>query len=438
METQVIYSKHASLVLMARRFEAMQVWPVICEEVTIPQKVVQHTPLDKLLDCFLTMLMGGHGLVEINSRLHNEVAVQRAFGRSSCAEQSTVSDTFDACTPTQVLQLRRAIERLLRQLSWAVQHPPVPWRVLDIDMLGLRAGRRGEGVTKGYFSGGRDQYGRQLGRVLATASDEILVERLYVGKRQLEQSLVELVLAAESLLGLSENQRENTVLRVDAGGGTDDNLRQVLSRGYQVVTKAHSWQRAERLARSVREWQRDPKTGQRDIGWVTVTQPQPYGRDTRQLVVRTVTPKGQVRHRVLITTLSDEQLCTAFALAVPVGTPWPLLYAYDLRGGGLETQNRCDRQGLGLGSRTKQSFAAQEMLILLGQVAHNFVIWMRNELARVDSHLAAYGLKRMVRDVLAIDGHVRIDSEGHVVGVELNGDNRLAAPVNAAFNQPYV
>lgn len=436
METHECSSKHASLVLIARRFEAMQVWPRICEAVTIPQKVLQHTPRDKLLDCFVTMLMGGRGLVEINTRLRCDVAVQRAFGRSSCADQSTVSETLDVCTMTQVIQLRRGIEHLLRQYSLAVQQPPHPWRVLDVDMLGLPAGRRGEGVTKGYFSGGRDQYGRQLGRVLATASDEILVERLYLGTRQLEQSLIELVLATEDLLGLREDQRENTVFRVDAGGGTDANINQVLGRGYHLLTKAHSWQRGERLARSVCEWQHDPKTGQREVGWVT--QPQPYGRDTRQLIVRTVTPQGRVRHRVLISTLSDAQLCAAFGLAVPVGTPWPLLYAYDLRGGGLETQNRCDRQGLGLGRRNKRSFAAQELLVLLGQVGHDFVIWMRNDLARVDVRFAAYGLKRMVRDVLAIDGQVWLDSHGVVVDVQLNANHPLAAAVTAAFNQPYV
>jgi DDE family transposase len=436
METQAYFSKYASLVLMARRFEALQVWPLVGGEVTIPQKVLQHTPRDKLLDCLITMLMGGRGLVEINTRLRCDVAVQRAFGRQGCADQSTVSDTLNVCTMTQVIQLRRGIEYLLREHSVAMQQPPTPWRVLDVDMLGLPAGRQGEGVTKGYFSGGRDQYGRQLGRVLATACDEILVERLYAGTRQLEQSLIELVGAAERLLGLSENQRENTLLRVDAGGGTDDNIRQVLSRGYQVLTKAHSWQRGERLARSVHEWQTDPKTRQREVGWVT--QPQPYGRDTRQLLVRTVTAKGQVRHRVLISTLADEQLCAACGLALPCGTPWPLLYAYDRRGGGIETQNRCDRQGLGLGRRNKHRFAAQEVLVLLEQVAHDFLIWMRNDLARVDQHLACYGLKRMVRDVLTIGGQIGIDAQRRVVGVELDPDHPLAASVNAAFNLPYV
>ena len=78
------------------------------------------------------------------------------------------------------------------------------------------------------------------------------------------------------------------------------------------------------------------------------------------------------------------------------------------------------------------------MRVLLGQVAHNFVIWMRNDLARVDARFEAHGLKRMVHDVLAINGQVWIDSHGRVVGVQLNANPPLAASVNAAFDRPYV
>ena len=141
---------------------------------------------------------------------------------------------------------------------------------------------------------------------------------------------------------------------------------------------------------------------------------------------------------MIISTLSDEQLFACFPLDAPPHTPWPLLYAYDLRGGGIETQNRCDRQGLGLGKRNKHAFAAQETLVLLGQLAHNFLIWIRNELSRTDSHFVQFGLKRMVRDVLAIDGMVWIDATGSVLRVDLNPKHPLAASIDATFNHPYV
>lgn len=440
MEEQAhYYSKQAGLIAMANRFREMGMWEAVEKEVQIKQKIRSYTALEKLLDVLLLILTGGHGLVEINTRLRSDVGLQRAFGRKGCAEQSTISDTLTSCSRQTIEQMRKANTQLLQRHGQVMQlgmsQPGTPgttnWLVLDADMTGLAGGKQGEGVSKGYFGGQRDQRGRQLGRVLATDTDEILVERLFNGKSQLEQNLLTLVDATMLVLQPCATRPENIIWRIDAGGGTDDNINTLLKRGYHVLTKAHNWQRAERLARSVSEWVQDPKEAQRMVGWVGL--PYAYTRSTRQLTTRVVSPKGKVKHRVLITSLSDEQLCDCFGLNAPAGTPWPLLYAYDLRGGGIETQNRCDKQGLGLGHRYKSSFLAQEMLILLGQHAHNFIIWMRNELARTDPHLAAYGLKRMVRDVFGIDGIVHLHPDGGMVRVDLNPHHPLSAAVTATF-----
>jgi hypothetical protein len=58
----------------------------------VKQKRVKHAPADKLYDAFIAILAGAHGLVEINTRLRAEPALQRAFGREACAEQSVVQD----------------------------------------------------------------------------------------------------------------------------------------------------------------------------------------------------------------------------------------------------------------------------------------------------------------------------------------------------------
>lgn len=87
---------------------------------------------------------------------------------------------------------------------------------LEEDMSGLPAGCTGEGVTKGYFADSRNRRGRQLGRVVASLYDEIVVERLYDGKRQLDRSLPELVLAAQAVLDLTSDQRQRCVVRVVA------------------------------------------------------------------------------------------------------------------------------------------------------------------------------------------------------------------------------
>ena len=71
------------------------------------QKSIKHKPIEKLYDAFIAILAGAHGLSEINTRLRSDWALQRAFGRSSCAEQSVVQRTLDACTQENDSERRR-------------------------------------------------------------------------------------------------------------------------------------------------------------------------------------------------------------------------------------------------------------------------------------------------------------------------------------------
>ncbi len=124
-------------------------------------------------------------------------------------------------------------------------------------------------ATKGYEALQRNRRGRQLGRVLATAYQEVVVDRLFDGKTQLTRALQPLVLAAEETLHLDEDKRRRTIVRLDAGGGSLDDVNWKLSRGYQVHGKDYSGQQAKRLASSVADWYVDPHLPERQFGWVT-------------------------------------------------------------------------------------------------------------------------------------------------------------------------
>lgn len=104
MAASVELSARASLVAVGVHFQELAIWSVVITQVHIKQKIRRYTPLDKLLDCFLNILAGGIGLVEINTRVRPDRALQQAFGRTDCAEQSTVSDTVNACSPDNVWQ----------------------------------------------------------------------------------------------------------------------------------------------------------------------------------------------------------------------------------------------------------------------------------------------------------------------------------------------
>lgn len=430
-------SPRASLVATGWRFQQMGIWSVVEGSVHIKQKVLRHTPLDKLKDCLINILAGGTGLVETNLRVRPDRAVQMAFGRQSCAEQSTISDTLNACTAENVNQMRTAINRILRQHGGCYQHNyEKQWQLLDADMTGMPAGRLGEGVTKGYFAGEKNRRGRQLGRVLASWYDEIVVDKLYTGKRQLDANLGELVLAAETVLDLDETRRSRTVLRVDGGGGKDENINWMLNRGYHVMIKVKNWRRAVKLAASVTTWHIDPKVGDREVGWAD--KPYLYAKPTRQLVLRKRKKDGSWSYHALVLTLTDQML---FELLGQADSPRPTteqvlsaaMHFYDLRSGGLETQNKSDKQGLGLSHRNKHRFAAQEMLALLAQLAHNLVIWTRDELAYHHPRFSKYGIQRTVRDIFHIPGSVQLTTAGTIRQITLNARHPLAAAFQQAF-----
>ena len=110
-------------------------------QLQIKQKTVKYTPIDKLMDAFISLLAGAHGVVEINTRLRTDIGLQRAFGRSACAEQSVVQETLDACTADNVGQLRQALDEIYRSHSQGFQHDyQARWQLLDVDLTGMPCG----------------------------------------------------------------------------------------------------------------------------------------------------------------------------------------------------------------------------------------------------------------------------------------------------------
>jgi hypothetical protein len=432
------FSARASLAAVGLRMRQMKIWEEREKRVQINQKVIRHTPQEKLMDAFINVLAGGHGIVEVNTRVRPDAHLQRAFGRTACADQSTISDTLNACTEENVDHMRQALQEIYRTHSRGYQHRyKKSWQVLDIDLTGMPAGRQGEGVTKGFFSGQRGRRGRQLGRVVASLYDEIVVERLYPGTVQLERSLQALVSAAEEVLHLKQAQRLHTITRVDGGGGRDADINWLLERGYHVMVKVKNWQRTVKLAESVEFWHPDPKVPGREAGWVT--EPHSYVRPTRQLVVRKRKKDGKWQYRALVFTLTDRMLLW-LARKPPKKRPTALeilfaaVHAYDLRGGAAETTFKASKQGLAVTKRNKRSFTAQEMLVLMAQLAYNLISWIHIFLAACAQKLLPLGIMRIVRDLFHITGEVEIDHQGHISRITLNQAHSLSPPFVRALS----
>lgn len=255
-------------------------------------------------------------------------------------------------------------------------------------------------------------------------------EQLFAGTVGLAAALQPLVQAAEQVLGLDPLKRQRTLLRIDSGGGSIDDVNWALLCGYQLHTKDYSRQRARKLGQSVVEWLDDPEIPGRQVCWVT-TPASEYVRAVGRIAVRWKLKNGQWEYAVVISTLLPQEVVAEVGLPAETvfdhqGVLLAYVRFYDERGGGVETSFKDDKQGLGLTKRSKKRFAAQQMVVLLGALAHNVTVWAREWLAPHEPKVRRYGMKRMVRDIFHLSGYLVHNARGRLLGVVLNQRAPLA------------
>lgn len=432
------FSSHASLAALGRKVKQNKVFEPIVQKVKIAQKTVKYSPAEKLMDAFITLLAGGQGMIEVNKRLKADVGLQRAFGRTGCAEQSVVQETLDACTGENVAQMHQAMAIIFRRQSRTYRHDyQLDWQILDTDMTGRPCGKKARLASKGYFAKQRNRRGRQEGYVIGTWYEEIVVERLFDGKTQLNKALRPLIEATEQVLELDEAKRKRTILRIDSGGGSVEDINWVLERGYQVHGKDYSGARASTLAESVRWWIPDPADGDRQMGWVTL-ETDLYCRPVKRIAVRCRKKNGQWGCGVILSTLTPKDvLRLTGGYEQEVNDPKAVLLAYvnfyDERGGGVEIEIKEDKQGLATSKRNKKRFEAQQVLIQLEALAHNVLIWARQWLAPRCPKIARLGIIRLVRDVFQMDGFLIFNQAVDLLQIVLNRSDPLAKELSVGL-----
>jgi hypothetical protein len=220
---------------------------------------------------------------------------------------------------------------------------------------------------------------------------ETLWSHVFPGNFHTVQCLESAVLATEDALDLAAKRRKRTVWRLDGGAGSEQHMRWLMERGYHLMAKGLNNRRAHALARQVQRW--DPY---RDMWLGEVPSPTGYPRPVRIFVLRRE-DKGKIVHNYYVTTLklSSKQQYLAF---------------YNARGGAEVEQFRSDKQGLSLAARRKRRFPAQVGFVLLTDLAHNLLAHFYHR-ALVGSRFEPFGLKRIVRDLLAIPGRLVFDGD---------------------------
>lgn len=220
----------------------------------------------------------------------------------------------------------------------------------------------------------------------------------------------------QRVLPLDWTQRQRTLIRLDGGFGDDANLTWLLPWGYQVLAKGYSGKRALAYAHRVptADWV-EVRPGQRWLAWSP--RQLALGHATRTLVVRWLTPQAGCKHALYITTLCDWSLRDIANL-------------YDDRGG-MEVEIQTDKAGLLVARRRKHQWAAQEMLILLNDWAHNLLAWFRT-CALCDSRFADFGPKRIIRDLFTIPGQAVVNGT-ELIELRLQATHPYAADMTSCL-----
>jgi hypothetical protein len=367
---------------------------------TLKQKVLKYTAVQKLEMLFVSLLAGAKTVSETGTTLRADPALQAAFGLPGCAEQSVIADTLDAATATDVAALRDALEAIFVEQSRVCRHDfGRAVLSLDLDLSPLPASARCEGSTRGYMGRYRSKTGRKLVRVRAAQYQETLWEDVLEGRSVETLAVLQAaVSAAERLLALdgeaAAGKRAQTEWRLDSGWGSEALITWLLARGYQVTGKFKSTARVRKLIATVATWAPTANAG-RDVA--VVAAPIAFDRPLAQYAIRTPSADqkrdGYV-YAVLFSSRTDLDMQATVA-------------HYDDRAG-IEADLKSDKHGLGLAGLRKHKLAAQTLVVLLMELAHNVLVWSRRWLAQRAPRLALFGVVRLLGEVWAVPGRVKL------------------------------
>jgi hypothetical protein len=389
------------------------------EHVQIQQKTVRYRPIDKLLDALGGILCGAKTIAQNNVTIRTDHAVQRACGRTGCAEQSTIARTLRAWTAENVAQLAQVSWYDLKRYGATPHHRFHDTRLwVEIDLTPMPIGAKAEGSERTWMGRNRSKTGRKTLRITASPYREILHETLLRGTATAVPALQAALLEVETPLGWSRERRAQMVLRLEGGFGTTEILNWLLSRGSQVVAKISNHGRVQKLRHAIGPWQPTSSPGRE---MAAIVRPHRFCRATRQWVMRTPQAHGGYHYAVLLPTVPDLE-------------PTALADADD--GRAMIAATFCqEKQALGLVKRRQHTWEAQPMVLLFARLAHHILLWSKRWLSRVPTtrwRVEGYGLVRLLQEGTTVPGVIRW-RRGWMVSVHFDPLHPLAEALQQGF-----
>ena len=419
-------SAHASLCILGAHLHRIHFFKPLEQRVHLSQKVLKYTPVQKLEMFFVGLLAGARAVSHTATTVRVDPALIAAFGLPGCAEQSVIAETLNAATEQDVAALQTALGEIYGCYGQARRHPfKRELLVLDVDLSPLPTSKRAEGSERGYMGRCRSKTGRKLVRVRAATSQETVWETVISGRRvESLPILQEAIYAMESRLGLAgedidtRKKRGRTEIRLDSGWGSEPIIIWLLERGYQVTGKFRSASRVRKLVRGISTWQPTSSPG-REVAEVPT--PVAFVRPLAQYAVRTPSKEDKSGYYYAVVFTSRTDLTMTGVVA-----------HYDGRAG-MEADLKSDKHGLGLAVIRKRLLPAQKLVVLLVQLAHNILMWARQWLSQHVPGLRKSGIVRLIQQIWAIPGRVKLTEQEGVVRVRLRREHPRARDVCQGF-----
>ena len=236
---------------MAPIIEQKGIFQSIDDGVIIPQKTVDYTPSDKLVLVILSQLCGHQTLSEVNWTLRVDEPLLLAFGYEKCPRPIGAASDVERgngreCVPTVIGRQFAVCPTPACFFPHFQQLPVTESATIDFDLTAQPCSKQAEGAKKGCFAKQKNSYGRQLARILVKDTSEIVLDQLYAGNQVSCTAFKEMVYEMERVLSLDEKANRMRIrLRLDGFFGSDENINFALSRGYGLLIKMYSGNRAQ-------------------------------------------------------------------------------------------------------------------------------------------------------------------------------------------------
>ncbi|MCY6960731.1 transposase, partial [Clostridium brassicae] len=267
----------------------------------LKMKKVKYSVYQKLIIIMMSIASGCETTKDINEKLGVEKLALNMFDMDKAPDQSQINELIRRFDSDSIYQLQDIHHHIFMNHSNSIHSRTRV--VVDCDQTGLIAnGKTFELATKGYFAKKKNQQGYHLAAAFTGEHSETIALSLDSGDTHCNEQYSDLL---NSILSKYKEQLYNgdLILRTDSGFGSSNNIEKLLSiPKLKFITKGYSTITARNIAKNIHysEYTQADKAA-----WVYEL---PENNGVRNIIVQTLSPKGNLKYSLLITNISSKEM----------------------------------------------------------------------------------------------------------------------------------